>query len=106
MDKVRSFWLCLSGAALLGGLVGASAREQTIDPRVDQLKLQLTREGFGRLALHLDDFERRRLLESGNNSLTLSLNPKDRPITFFDDGRGADLKANDGLFSAEIPISI
>src|SRR5882724_5185629 len=107
MNKFRSLWFCLSGAALLGGSVDAlGASSQTIDPRVDQMNLQLTRSGFGRLTLHLNDFERRRLRESGSNSLTLTLSRKDGAVDFNDSGQGADLKANDGLFSAEIPVHL
>lgn len=107
MSKLRSLWLCCSSAALLSVAVDAlGAGPQAVDPRVDRLNLQMTRQGFGRLTLQLNDSERRRLTASGQNSLTLALNASEAPVVFRDNGQGIDLKANDGLFSGEIPVNI
>ncbi len=115
MKRIRSLRGVASAAVLLaagGSLSWSISSAQTqpqnaaLDPRVEQLTLQLTRTGFGRLTLQLNQFERGRLEKSGRSSLVVTLDRNDTPVTFTDNGQGADLKANDGIFSGEIPIDL
>lgn len=107
MRKVEFPYLILGATLLLSSATGVLAQStQAVDPRVAEINLQVTRTGFARMALRLDDFERRRLTTSGQNSLTLALNGNDAPVIFRDNGQGVDRQANDGLFSAEIPLNL
>lgn len=107
MRKVEFPYLILGATLLLSGAASVLAQSTpAVDPRVGEINLQVTRTGFARMALRLDDFERRRLATHGQSSLTLALNANDAPVVFRDNGQGVDRQANDGLFSAEIPLNL
>lgn len=107
MRKVEFPYLILGATLLLSGAASVLAQSTpAVDPRVGEINLQVTRTGFARMALRLDDFERRRLATNGQSSLTLALNANDAPVVFRDNGQGVDRQANDGLFSAEIPLNL
>jgi hypothetical protein len=92
-------------ASCLAGIAAAADTPTKEDPRIEQMTLQLTKAGLGRLGLQLHPGDRERLNKETNGHLTLMLDEREGKVDFNDAGEGADVKRGDGIFSAEIPVS-
>lgn len=76
-------------------------------PKVEQLHLRLTSDGVGVLSLELAPGDRKRVIEENKGAaFQMSLDAREKAVTFNDSGTKPDLKAGDGLFSASIPIDL
>ncbi len=75
--------------------------------KVDNMLLALAQDGSGTLSLALDANERKRVAsENQQAAFQLTLNPREKPITFNDLGKAPDAKAGDGLFTGSIPVNL
>ncbi len=92
-------------ATAFSTVTSAADAPQRDEPRIEQMTLQLTSSGTGRLGLQLHRADSERLAREAKSSLTLMLDEREGPLAFNDLGEGADLKPGDGVFSGEIPVN-
>lgn len=75
--------------------------------KVDNMLLALAQDGSGVLSLSLDANERKRVARDNQQAaFQLSLNPREKAVTFNDLGKAPDAKAGDGLFTGSIPLNL